>query len=241
MERVITLEEKKETIRKEALNIKKTLIDEIKTIVMGWGVACFEDAQICHIDICEGFRDNVEIRFEISFIDNDGNHVWASDVSFDYDSSTKLLSMNHGTCGRYNKNDTYQFRRIQLINKIITNINFIEARLQDVCDKASETYIKKVWEGYEVDVEIAAIKASIKKTELDKITHSLAVGQKYQYREESPTSLRLYRYSHKPITITKITPKLIFFTANPESGTEYRCKKEAFINHIYNDYLTLVD
>lgn len=241
MERIVALKEKKEVINKEALGIKKSLIDEIKTIVGAYGVACFEDAKVRCINIHEGFQDNVEINFEVSFTDPEGNYVFASDISFDYDSRTKLLSINYGTCGRFNENNIYQFRRIQLLNKIVTNISMLQSRLQDVAEKASETYIKKIWEGYEIDVQIEAIKASLKKAELIKIAQDLTPGQKYQYREESPADLRIYRYYHKPIIITKITPKLVFFTANLDGGSEYRCRKEAFVNHIYKDYLIAVD
>jgi hypothetical protein len=241
MERIVALTEKKELINKEALGIKKSLIDEITTIVRAYGVACFEDAKIRCINIHEGFQDNVEINFEVSFTDAEGNYVFASDISFDYDSRTKLLSINYGTCGRFNENNIYQFRRIQLLNKIVTNISMIQSRLQDVAEKASETYIKKVWEGYEIDVQIQAIKSSLKKAELIKITQNLKPGKKYQYKGETPADLRVYRYSHKPIIITKITPKLVFFTANIDGGMEYRCRKEAFVNHIYKEYLVAVD
>ena len=241
MERIVALKEKKEVINKEALSIKKSLVEEIKTIVGAYGVACFEDARVIHINIHEGFQDNVEINFEVSFTDPEGNYVFASDISFDYDSRTKLLSINYGTCGRFNENNIYQFRRIQLLNKIVTNISMIQSRLHDVAEKASETYIKKIWEGYEIDVQIEAIKASLKKAELIKIAQDLTPGQKYQYREESPGDLRVYRYTYKPLIITRVTPKMVFFTANPNGGTEYRCTKEVFVNHIYKDYLVAVD
>ena len=241
MERIAALEAKKELIRKEALDIKKLLIDEIKTIVGAYGVACFEDAKVRYINIREGFQDNVEINFEVSFTDPEGNYVFASDISFDYDSRTKLLSINYGTCGRFNENNIYQFRRIQLLNKIVTNISMIQSRLHDVAEKASDTFIKKIWEGYEIDVQIEAIKASLKKAELIKITQNLTPGQRWHYIEECPRDLRLYRYTYKPLTITRVTPKMVFFTANPDGGTEYRSTKEAFVNHIYKGYLVAVD
>ena len=177
----------------------------------------------------------------LDFTDSEGNYVFASDVSFDYDSRTKLLSINYGTCGRFNENNIYQFRRIQLLNKIVTNISMLQSRLNDVAEKASETYIKKIWEGYEIDVQIEAIKASLKKAELIKITQNLTPGQRWHYTEECPGDLRVYRYTYKPLTITRVTPKMVFFTANPDGGTEYRCTKEAFVNHIYKDYLVAVD
>lgn len=241
MERIIALEERKEVIKKEALEIKKSLVEEIKTIVGAYGVACFEDAKVRCVNIQEGFQDNVEINFEVSFADSEGNYVFASDVSFDYDSRTKLLSINYGTCGRFNESNIYQFRRIQLLNKIITNISMIQSRLHQVAEKAYETYIKKVRERYEVAAQISAVKVSLKKDALIKIAQDLTPGQKWQYTEECPGDLRAYRYAYKPLIITKVTPKMVFFTANPDGGTEYRCKKEAFVNHIYKAYLVVVD
>ena len=239
-DKLAALEVKQEVLKKEALDMKKPLVDEITTIMKAWGLACFEDANIVHVNISDGFRNNVEIRIEIAFTEG-VNRVFGSDLSLDYDSNTNLLSINYGTCGRFNKNNIYQFRRIELLNKIITNINFIEARLCDVCEKAHQTYIKKLEERYELDVQISALKSSIKKSEMINVINNLCPGQKWHYRDESPIDCRVYRFTHKPIIITKITPKFVFFTANLDGGTEYKCRKETFGAHIYAKYLEIVD
>ena len=202
----------------------------------------FESARLTRCQINEGFRNNIEINFEIGFINENGEIDFGSDMNFEYDNVKNRLAVNHGTCGYFTIDNKYQVERIKLLNYIFQYIIEIESHLKYICDNDTETWLKYLNEYYQLTIEINDVKKSIEEDKVKTITDGLKVGHSYMYTEESPCSIRIHYRALKPLTITKLTPKYVYYKANMDNpyATEYRVKKDVWVSHIGREFLISV-
>ena len=209
-------------LQKELVNnINKAHVAKITEFVQN--VFCAPTgAMICrNVDLSEGLHNDFEIRFDLGFWNEQENRVdFGSDVTFEYTEQFGLR-INHGCVGYFNKDNVYQFKRIQLLNHVVTCIAGIEDYFCTTLNKIDD-YKEALEQYYKLLTEVHAEENRLKNIQRKEFEEKLIVGTQLKYKEGVNTGVKLF-YSFGPRDkdvwyITKITPKKYYLTS-PNNDT----------------------
>ena len=183
------------------------------------------EAMICrNVDLSEGLHHDFEIRFDLGFWNDAEQRVdFGSDVTFEYTIQFGLR-INHGCMGYFNKENIYQFKRIKLLNHVVTCIGGIEDYFHTYMSDKIDDYKQALADYYKLLAEVHTEENKIKAKQRTSFENRLTVGTQLKYKETVNTGVKLF-YSfvnrEKDVWyITKITPKKYYITGpNNESKT----------------------
>ena len=230
---------------REVLKVEKnTLLGNLESVLYNKIVApCC--ANLIRTTIRRGWHGKAEVYFQIGFWNAEENRIdFASDVEFYFGDDYKNLTLNHGTCGYFNINNFYLVKRARMINYVFDHYGEIEDALTDILENKAAKYleIKEQIDELTYEKECHEKKELLEKKE--KVSSDLVVGVKVSYGEDVPLRDRIFvedRTTASPESriwsITKVTPK--FVTLSNICGTEFKCKKEALVNEIVKDKITV--
>lgn len=182
------------------------------------------------------FRDSVEFAFEIGFKNEEDKLDWGSEIDFHYDSEKKMLSVNHGCIGTFDKTNIYQFRRAALLSFVFDNIEFIEQEFENFIPAAQEALNTR--DELKIEIEIRNIETKQREEVKANIEQSLTLNKKIMYSAECEVPQK-HRLFCGVLTVTKITPKYVCFC--DEYERLIKLKKDDVVNSIYKGYIVYSD
>lgn len=185
-----------------------------------------------------GFRDTIEIVFEVGFHNEAENGLdFGSDVFFEYNTEKNELAVQCGTIGNYTKSNIYQIKRVNLIAGVFAHINEIEAAFAEVAEIAdSGNYRTYIEEEYKIESEIRQIKKAIKDQQLKEIAYSLKEGDTLKHIDTIRRKQQIFDTTNGAWTIYRICEKTIKIKS-PISGEVRQFPKERIVALINQGYL----
>lgn len=212
---------------KEANNAKyKVLMEEVNYVINKF--MSVKGGTLIRSWASMTFRDSVEFAFEIGFKNEKNELDWGSEIDFHYDSEKKMLSVNHGCIGTFDKTNIYQFRRAALLSFVFDNIEFIEQEFENFVPAAQEALNRR--DELKIEIEIRNIEGKQREEVKAKIEQSLTLNKKIMYSAECEVPQR-HRLFCGVLTVTRTTPKYVFFY--DEFEFLVKLKKEDVVNSIY--------
>ena len=155
-----------------------------------------------NLNVSVDFRDwSGDFVITTHYIDENGNYDFGSDATFYYvnhfgKNDSRTLEVNHGCCGAYDKSDTFQFARMELILKVFKNAEKIEKLFNDL-------YTEKV---YKLTREIINLNK-----EWDKLNNAEEEAQMKNIEDDLKHDDLFYETnSNNKFAIRKVTDKYVY-------------------------------
>lgn len=230
-----------ETARANKKAAHEALLEELREFVTTEIIEP-NGAHLSRLYFRTGFRDNIEVVFETSFLTESGKEDFGSDCWFEY--NDKGLNINHGTIGSWTKENKYQILRINMLHNVCLIMPELEAAFERIVKKHSG-YMElesKVWK---LESEIKNIERELKKQEAARKFESVHVGTILCYPETFHPSSRLFATSNwtkvddnwKVIKISEKTVQV----ESLKNGATCRINKEKLQMHIMNVGLEIIN
>lgn len=176
-------------------------------------------------------RYGLYVHIEFGFMNND-KVDFGSTFSISR-SNCRDCELNHGSVGPFGKCDTYQVKRLRVLNKLFDDWS----RVEEILDL--ETFndfiiLDKVIK--DIENKIDKVDAGILEQRAEDILSRITVGTEVKYTEECPPIRRQFTSlcTHK---IAKIAHKYIYL-ATPYGG-EASIEKGVFVEQVVKGYLTI--
>lgn len=233
------IQERIEQVNGEKKDLYTSIVEKLETVLEKLIIKPCE-AHLVRASITPGYRDDFNFAFEVGFWNVEEDRVdFGSEIWFEYISG-EGITINHGTIGRFNKTNTYQFKRISLLNYVITNLNTIEDALAVVMAETSE-YQNKCQESYNLSAQLCKALEEDKAEKIATIEKTLAVGDVLCYKDDIKLHSRLFGTGWGNIAdkkdfwkIVKITPKKLYLIqCVNEQMSPLSVKKEQVLSHLY--------
>lgn len=174
----------KAVVREEHVKLLNELTQFVQTeIVEPTG------AHLSRLSFRNGFHDDIEVTFELGFLNAEGKEDFGSDCWFEY--NCKGLNINHGTIGSWTKENVFQIRRIKMLSYVCDILSQLEVRFKEILDK-HKLYINKQSELWSIESEISRLENAIKRAETDKKMNTIQIGSLMYYPEMFHPSNRLF-------------------------------------------------
>lgn len=210
METRVKMLEAQIELTQAAMNQEYNKIKEQAEQVIQSMIVLPHDAVLQRCFIRTGFKNNMEINFELGFWNTEEGRVdFGSDVWCEFDSSTEELRVNYGTCGSYSKKDAYQIRRVQLVADIWSKIHELEAKLLLIAKEDAQEYRRLENELYDYQHELEKIHKQQQEAKLLNIEKSLNIGDALEYIDDVRPSYRLFYAYAETWKIHRICEKTI--------------------------------
>lgn len=174
----------KAVVREEHVKLQNELTEFVQTeIVEPTG------AHLSRLSFRNGFYDDIEVTFELGFMNDEGKVDFGSDCWFEY--NRKGLNINHGTIGSWTKDDVFQIRRIKMLSYVCDILAQLEANFNEILNKY-ELYVSKQSELWSIESQISQLENAIKRAETDKKMNTIQIGSLLCYPESYHPANRLF-------------------------------------------------
>lgn len=192
----------------------------------------------CRID----FHDELEVNFEMGFLNEDGKQDFGSDCWFECNLAG--LSINHGTIGCWTKQSIYQIKRIKMLSYIVDILPQLENSFKLILD-SHKLYVDKQNELWALEAEIKKTEREISKQAAAKMMESIVVGSILCYPDTFHPDCRLFatnRWLKQDDfwSVTKIAEKTIQLESQ-HSNVVRRVNREKLQEHIANVGLKIIN
>lgn len=199
-------------------------------------------AHLSRLTFREGFYDDIEVTFELGFLNADGKEDFGSDCWFEY--NRKGLNINHGTIGSWTKDNVFQIRRIKMLSYVCNILTQLEARFKEILDNHS-FYVEKQRELWSIESDISRLENELKRAETDKKMNTIQIGSLLCYPEKFHPSNRLFStnsYCKKDDLwkVEKMGEKTITLISL-KSGVSRRVPRSDLHQHIQNAGLEIIN
>lgn len=227
----------KAVVREEHVKLLNELTQFVQTeIVEPTG------AHLSRLTFRNGFHDDIEVTFELGFLNAEGKEDFGSDCWFEY--NRKGLNINHGTIGSWTKDNVFQIRRIKMLSYVCDILPQLEVKFKEILDK-HQLYINKQSELWSIESEISQLENAIKRAETDKKMNTIQIGSLMFYPEKFHPSNRLFStnsYCKKDDMwkVDKMGEKTITLISL-KSGVSRRVPRSDIHQHIQNAGLEIIN
>ena len=199
-------------------------------------------AHLSRLSFRNGFHDDIEVTFELGFLNAEGKEDFGSDCWFEY--NRKGLNINHGTIGSWTKDNVFQIRRIKMLSYVCDILAQLEVRFKEILDK-QQLYINKQSELWSIESEISKLENAIKRAETDEKMNTIQIGSLMCYPENFHPSNRLFStnsYCKKDDLwkVEKMGEKTITLVSL-KSGVSRRVSRSDIHQHIQNAGLEVIN
>lgn len=199
-------------------------------------------AHLARLTFREGFYEDIEVTFELSFLTAEGKSDFGSDCWFEY--NRKGLNINHGTIGSWTKDNVFQIRRIKMLSYVCDILPQLEVGFQNILNKF-KTYQDKQQELWKLETDIKSLENEIKRQEVNKKMDTIQIGSLMNYPEEFHPANRLFStnsYCKKDDfwKVERIGEKT-FTLVSLKSGATRRIAKHDIHKHILNAKLEIIN
>lgn len=227
----------KAVVREEHVKLLNELTQFVQTeIVEPTG------AHLSRLSFRNGFHDDIEVTFELGFLNAEGKEDFGSDCWFEYNRNG--LNINHGTIGSWTKDNVFQIRRIKMLSYVSDILAQLEVKFKEILDK-HKLYINKQSELWSIESEISQLENAIKRAETDKKMNTIQIGSLMCYPEKFHPSNRLFStnsYCKKDDLwkVEKMGEKTITLVSL-KNGVSRRIPRSDIHQHIQNAGLEIIN
>ena len=166
----------------------KKFLDELTEFVTN-DIVVPTGAHLCRISLRDGFRDNVEVTFELGFKTPEGKVDFGSDCWFEY--NHKGLNINYGTIGSWTRENKYQVLRIKMLSYVCDRLVELETKFKELINKYS-FYKEKKDEQWSIEREITTLENALKRQRASDMMNSVEIGNLMVYEENVHPTRRLF-------------------------------------------------
>ena len=227
----------KAVVREEHVKLLNELTQFVQTeIVEPTG------AHLSRLSFRNGFHDDIEVTFELGFLNAEGKEDFGSDCWFEYNRNG--LNINHGTIGSWTKDNVFQIRRIKMLSYVSDILAQLEVKFKEILDK-HKLYINKQSELWSIESEISQLENAIKRAETDKKMNTIQIGSLMCYPEKFHPSNRLFStnsYCKKDDLwkVEKMGEKTVTLVSL-KNGVSRRIPRSDIHQHIQNAGLEIIN
>ena len=224
-------------VRQEHQKLRNALTQFVRTeIVEPTG------SHLSRLSFRNGFHDDIEVTFELSFLNAEGKEDFGSDCWFEY--NHKGLNINHGTIGSWTKDNVFQIRRIKMLSYVCDIIPQLEAKFQEILD-SHKAYTEKENELWHIESEISQLENMMKRVEVDKKMMQIHIGSLLCYPEKFHPANRLFSTNsycrvEDLWKVVKMGEKTITLVSLKNSAPR-RISKEDIRAHLMNTGLEIIN
>lgn len=211
-------------------NTQKKLEAEIKSAFEDLILEYDDSVVVQYVNV--GARYGLYVHIEFGFKNNDNKIDFGSSFSISR-SNYRDCELNHGSVGPFGKLDTYQIKRLRVLNKLFDDWT----RVEEILDlKNFNDYIILDRVVKDIENNIDKVDAGILEQRTEEILSRISVGTELKYTEDCPSNRRQFTslYTHE---ITKIANKYIYLVT--PYGGEAKIEKDVFVEQVVKGYLTI--
>lgn len=239
--KLVALQANRDMIKALVQDEHKKLTDDLTQFVQTEMVEP-NGAHLSRLYVRSDFHDELEVTFELGFLNAEGREDFGSDCWFEY--NNKGLNINHGTIGCWTKDNVFQIRRIKMLSQVCDILPELEARFKEILD-SHKLYVDKQNELYSIEAEITRTEREMKRQIAAKKLEEVDVGTILCYPEGFHPDNRLFCTSrwNKKNDLWKVV-KLSEKTIQVESADgemSRRVNREKLQQHVMNAGLQIMN